>query len=85
MPSSRASAAAFITVRSAHAFAGEKVLTKTIARYGRGDLLCIDELGNLICWWTIRHAPRPHLREPHLFSGTQSIPVFEMPTETADR
>ncbi|MDQ1041319.1 DNA replication protein DnaC [Streptomyces sp. V3I8] len=25
--------------------ADEKVLTKTIARYGRGDLLCIDELG----------------------------------------
>lgn len=25
--------------------ADEKVLTKTIARYGRADLLCIDELG----------------------------------------
>ncbi|MER6002562.1 ATP-binding protein [Nonomuraea angiospora] len=25
--------------------ADEKVLTKTIARYGRVDLLCIDELG----------------------------------------
>lgn len=25
--------------------ADERQLTKTIARYGRGDLLCIDELG----------------------------------------
>lgn len=25
--------------------ADEKILTKTIARYGRADLLCIDELG----------------------------------------
>jgi DNA replication protein DnaC len=27
--------------------ADEKVLTKTIARYGRVDLLCIDELGSM--------------------------------------
>jgi hypothetical protein len=31
---------------AAGAFAADdKLLTKTIARYGRGDLLCIDELG----------------------------------------
>lgn len=28
-----------------HEAADEKLLTKTIARYGRVDLLCIDELG----------------------------------------
>ena len=32
------------TIEAAEA-ADEKVLTKTIARYGRVDLLCIDELG----------------------------------------
>ena len=30
--------------------ADEKTLSKTIARYGRVDLLCIDELGT--CSWT---------------------------------
>ncbi len=27
--------------------ADDKQLTQTIARYGRGDLLCIDELGSM--------------------------------------
>jgi hypothetical protein len=37
-----------LAARPAHELveaADEKILTKTIARYGRVDLLCIDELG----------------------------------------